>query len=326
MWDTDTFPSIWQQAIILPIPKPGKDHTDPQNYRPIALTSCLCKTMERMVNNRLVWYLETNKILTVYQSGFRKNRSTSDHVTRLEAYIREAFHGKKVVLGVFFDMEKAYDTCWKHGALMDLHQAGLRGHLPKFISNFLTERNFQVRCGSTLSGQFPQEVGFPQGSILSVTLFGMRINGIVKSINPAIQPFLFVDDLGICCQSVTVKQAENLIQLCINKIQEWCDQNGFKFSPTKSQCILFHRARSRTTEPSLKLNGTQIPIVAEVKFLGIIFDNNLSFIPHIKQLKSRCIKTLNLLKVVSNYEWGGDPKTLLTLYRDLIRSERRESR
>ena len=67
-----SFPSTWRKATVIPIPKPGKDPLNPNNYRPIALTSCLCKIMERMVNNRLVWYLEVNGILTKFQAGFRK--------------------------------------------------------------------------------------------------------------------------------------------------------------------------------------------------------------------------------------------------------------
>ena len=56
MWETGKFPESWKLATIIPIPKPGKDHTEPTNYRSIALTSCLCKTLERMINGRLVWY------------------------------------------------------------------------------------------------------------------------------------------------------------------------------------------------------------------------------------------------------------------------------
>ena len=73
-WKDSTFPKSWKEALLLPIPKPGKDHYNPLNYRPIALTSCICKTVERMVNERLVWYLEKNKILTKLQCGFRTNR------------------------------------------------------------------------------------------------------------------------------------------------------------------------------------------------------------------------------------------------------------
>ena len=52
-------PEDWHKAVIIPIPKPGKDKTEATNYRPIALTSCICKTMERMINDRLVWFLES---------------------------------------------------------------------------------------------------------------------------------------------------------------------------------------------------------------------------------------------------------------------------
>ena len=75
IWLTQDFPTSWKTAIIIPVPKPGKVLSDPGSYRPIALTSCLCKTMERMVNSRLTWYLERHKVITEHQSGFRRRRS-----------------------------------------------------------------------------------------------------------------------------------------------------------------------------------------------------------------------------------------------------------
>ena len=72
IWITGKFPKDWSKATIIPIPKPNKDHTEATNYRHIALTSCLCKTMERMINDRLVWFLESNQLITKYQAGFRK--------------------------------------------------------------------------------------------------------------------------------------------------------------------------------------------------------------------------------------------------------------
>ena len=67
-----SFPSTWRKATVILIPKPGKDPLNPNNYRPIALTICLCKIMKRMVKKRLVWYLKVNEILTKFQAGFRK--------------------------------------------------------------------------------------------------------------------------------------------------------------------------------------------------------------------------------------------------------------
>jgi len=98
-----------------------------------------------MVNNRLVWYLERNKLITPMQSGFRKGRSTTDQLVCLETFVREAFIQKQHAAVIFFDLEKAYDTTWKYGILKDLHDAGLRGRLPLFLSGFLPDRKFQVR-------------------------------------------------------------------------------------------------------------------------------------------------------------------------------------
>ena len=101
IWLTGNFPPSWRQSHIVSIPKAGKDSSDPSNYRPIALTSCVCKVMERMVNNRLVWYLERNKVITPMQSGFRKGRSTTDQLVRLETFVREAFIQKQHAAVIF---------------------------------------------------------------------------------------------------------------------------------------------------------------------------------------------------------------------------------
>ena len=147
IWISGDFPSDWRKAIIIHIPKPGKDPTNPTNYRSIALTSCICKTMERMINRRHVWYLESNKLLTSVQCGFRPRRSTVDHLVRFETFFREAFIHKQHLVSVFFDLEKVYDTTWKYMIMKDLHGFGLRGRLPKFISIFLHDRSFKVRVG-----------------------------------------------------------------------------------------------------------------------------------------------------------------------------------
>ncbi len=106
IWENDTFPKYWTEAITIPIPKPNKDPVNPTNYRPIALTSCVCKTMERMINKRLVWYLETNNLISSYQTGFRKNRSTNDQLVRLETFVRNGFIRKQHVVAIFLTWKK----------------------------------------------------------------------------------------------------------------------------------------------------------------------------------------------------------------------------
>ena len=321
VWVSGTFPPSWKQATIIPIPKPGKDSTDPSNYRPIALTSCLCKTLERMINTRFIWFLESNGLITNFQCGFRSKRSTVDHLVRLETFVREAFIKKEHLTAVFFDLEKAYDTTWKYGIMRDLNDFGLKGRLPHFIDNFLSNRNFKVRVGTTLSDLQGQEEGVPQGSILSVTLFSIKINNIVKTLNPGVDCSLYVDDFLICYRSKHIHTIERQLQQCLNKIQKWALENGFKFSKTKTQCMHFCQLRRLHNNPVLKLDGVEIPVVDQYKFLGVIFDRKLSFIPHIKYLKAKCHKALQLLRVVAHTDWRADKSTLLKLYRSLVRSK-----
>jgi ribonuclease HI len=320
-WENDTFPEIWRHATIVPIPKPGKDDTDPSSYRPIALTSCICKVMERMINNRLMWYLETNGLISPAQSGFRKQRSCMDHVVRLETFIREGFAQKQHVVAIFFDLEKAYDTTWKYGILKDLKDIGLEGHLPRFIQNFLQDRTFRVQVGKTLSDLFEQEAGVPQGSILSTTLFNLKINNIAKLCSQSAECFLYVDDFVICYRASSMHTIERQLQLILNKLQDWVDKNGFKFSTSKTTCIHFCEKRKLHEDPFLTLNGSRIPISTETKFLGIIFDKKLNFTAHIRYLRDKCFKALNLLKVIGSTKWGADQDTLLKLYRAFVRSK-----
>ena len=150
IWISVDFPQQWRAATVIPIPKPNKDHTDPLSYRPIALTSCLCKVLERMINTHFIWYLEKYRILDRSQCGFRKHRSTTDHLVSLERYLRDAFAQRQQAVGLFFDLEKAYETTWQYGIIRYLHKIGLRGRLPVFVSEYLRDRRIRVRIGTTL--------------------------------------------------------------------------------------------------------------------------------------------------------------------------------
>ncbi len=196
---------------------------------------------------------------------------------------------------------------------------GFRGRMPQFINSFLQSREFKVRVGSTLSDSVDQEMGVPQGAILSVTLFSIKINSLASVLNDHIDGSLFVDDFSISCRSCNMATIERQLQLCLNKISKWALENGFRFSKSKTNAIHFCNKRKLHNDPELLLDKQPINVDKEATFLGILFDSKLNFLSHLKNLKTKCLKALNIIKCVSGTKWGGDQKTLLNLYRALVR-------
>ena len=321
LWSSDSFPDSWNTSIIIPILKPNKDPTHPSSYRPIALTSCFCKIFERLVNHRLYWFLESNNILDRAQCGFRQHRNCLDHVAKLDTFVRNSFIRNHHAIAIFFDIEKAFDTAWRHGILLDLFNSGLRGHLPMFIRSFLNVRNFKVRIAHTLSNNFIQQCGVPQGSILSPLLFALKINGIIKSLTPNISASLFVDDLAIYASSPDLDSLVLSLQSNINNLSFWCNHNGFRFSNNKTVFVHFHNFNSIFPNPKLFIKNFRIPKVDHARFLGITIDSKLSYVNHIYNIKSSCTNTLNILKILSHRNWGTNRLTLLTIFRALTRSK-----
>ena len=320
LYEKCLFPDDWGTVTIIPIERPEKIGTEPLESRPISLTSCLCKLMERMANPRLMWILEKLGVIDPNQSGFRKNRSTIDCLTKFQNDIREAIGRKEHAIAIFFDLTKAYDMAWRHGILMELHRVGLRGNLPKFVANFLSNRKINVRVGSTLSETFTLAEGTPQGSVISCTLFMLAINHISKNLPPDVRASVYVDDFAIYSYGRNINSVERRLQLAINNLQIWSEKTGFIFSTTKT--VTMHICRKRgcvKTTGSLSLNGTQIPPVTTHTFLGLIIDQRLSWGAHIKHLKKTCYKTLDLLKFLSGKSWGSDTKMLLRLVIALLK-------
>jgi len=320
IWRTGDFPSSWRVAVVLPIPKPGKDHLQATNYRPISLTSCICKVIEKMVNVRLMWYLESQNFLTPVQYGFRKVRSVSDALLSLESSICEAFANNHHQVTVFFDLEKAYDTAWCHGILISLFEFGLRGRLPVFIQGFLSHRLLRVRVGSILSKVCPLEDGVPQGSILSVTLFAVAVNGVVGVLPDGVHSSLYVDDLSISFSAARMSLIERKLQLAINRVVNWATTRGFRFSTSKTVAMHFCRIRGVHPDPDLYLANRRLSCVETTRYLGLVFDSRLTWVPHFRYVKAACQKALSL-RVLAHTSWGADRDTLLLLYRTFILSK-----
>ena len=163
-----------------------------------------------------------------------------DHLTRLDKYIKQGFAKSELTVGIFIDLKKSYDTTWRYGILKDMHDMGLRSKLPQYVEQFLINRSFQVSINNELSLTYTQQAGVPQGSILNVTLFAIKINAIAETIPPHIHSFLFVDDLQIVLSGHNINHVLANLQPVIHALVVWTYKNGFAFSTDKTCCVTFH--------------------------------------------------------------------------------------
>ena len=319
IWRSGEYSSCWKRAIVVPILKRNKDPSSPKSFRPISLTSCLGKILDKLINMRLYRLLEQNDLIPKEQSGFRKGRSSIDNLLLLENDIRRATFNKQFLTAVFLDIEKAYDSCWSGTILRELCRFNLRGRLPNIIKSFLSNRSFQVSLDEVISEARETELGIPQGSSLSVTLFSIAINTIKPHIPKPVKFLIYVDDIVIYHVSSHIRTSERILQNILNNIREWSNKTNFRISAEKSYVMKFTSNFHNQENPRMNILNSQIPVVTEGKFLGMILDKSLKWGPHIKDLKTRIDRATKLIQMVSNTKWGADTNTCLLLYKACIR-------
>lgn len=318
IWEQQILPTSWKHSVIIPILKPGKDPSLPASYRPIALTSCLCKLMEKMINFRLLWFLESNDLLTPVQSGFRRKRSTMDQIVRLENSIQRAFLNKEYVLSVHLDFEKAYDMLWTNGLLFKLHSLGVRGRMFGWIRSFLQDRTIQVRLHQTFSKTLSISKGTPQGSVLSPTLFNIMVNDLHTSISKVCLG-QFADDGSLWKGNRCLKFLKSCMEYDLKSVSVWCSKWGFRLSTSKTVAIIFTRRRI-PKDFKIFMNDVSIKILPSAKVLGCTFDRKLNWNEHVDILVLKCTKVINLLRCLTGTDWGAHTPQLLQIYKALIRS------
>ena len=139
--------------------------------------------------------------------------------------------------------------------------------------------------------------------------------------SPDVLLSLFADDSAIYTSGRGIKRMIKTIQKTLNKIERWCQTWGFKLSAAKTTCVVFSkRKKFNSCQPKLTVNKQEIVVKTEARFLGLHFDSKLTWKNHIEYITTKCNKRLNLLRNLRGTSWGATMKTLLTVYKDLIRS------
>ena len=225
------------------------------------------KLFERVIEQRLRSYLEDIGFINKYQSGFRQNKSTDDHLFRLSQSVMESFNRGEHVVAAFLDVEKACDNVWHNGLGYKIFMLDLPTKMTRWLSDFLVGRVIQVNANGFLSDQISPIAGVPQGSVLSPLLFLIYVNDLPKPHhhrqNSKSQ---FADDTALWAASKNVQFAAKLLQKDRRKLAKWCAKWRIKLNPEKIKVIIFSRSYlAGKAEPTLKLYGERL-IYPQVKF------------------------------------------------------------
>ena len=316
-WEEGRVPQMWKEAIMIPIHKKGKDKTKSSSYRPISLTSCVVKTMERIVNRRLMFHLETGKNISEEQAGFRQFRSTEDQVTYLSQEIEDAFQEKKVLFATWIDLQKAFDKVWTDGLLVKAQRCGVGGRMYKWITSFLHNRKARVTVDGKLSRKFLLQHGVPQGGVISPTLFLIFIDDLIKKLPKGIKAALYADDLVMWCAEEYATTATYRMQEAVNVLAAWAKRWNVSINKDKSSTTLFTLTKQQAGK--IKLGDYPLKEDDEPTYLGVTFDKRQTWKPHLQEAETRARRKLALMRKLAGSTWGADERTLRTVYEGAVR-------
>ena len=302
-------PSEWKMANVTPIYK-KEDKSQPNNYRPISLTSVVCKIMETIIRDKVVNYLEENKLIKDSQHGFRNKRSCLTNLLDFFNDIYSMYDDSRSVDVIYLDFQKAFDKVPHKRLLSKIHAHGVRGNIHRWLKDWLSGRKQRVVINGSSSSWCNVNSGVPQGSVLGPILFLIYVNDIDDGLTSIISKF--ADDTKIASR-VTTSDDQEKVQSDLDRLANWAQKWQMNFNTDK--CKVLHIGNNND-HANYSLNGVQLSKVDQEKDLGVIISSDLKPQKHCKEV----IKTANKLMgfIGRTFEYKSE-KVIRTLYNSLVR-------
>lgn len=305
-------PDDWKIGRIIPIYKKGPKKIA-ENYRPISLTSILCKILEKCVRSHLMKHLVDNTLLSPKQFGFISGRSTTTQLLYFIDKCIDSISAGNVVDTIYFDFAKAFDSVPHRRLLHKLKSFGVCGNIYKWIEGFLLNRKQYVSVDGVSSDVADVLSGVPQGTVLGPILFVIYINDLLDGIKS--DGVLYADDTKIF-NTITSKNDAVDLQSDITKLEKWADEWMMKFHPGKCHVLTLGKFEDIKHAHQYKVTNHDIEHVDVEKDLGIIIDEEMTFEEHI------CTKVRIANALVGNIRRAFtflDGQVLKKLYTSLVR-------
>lgn len=316
---TGIVPETWKSQIIIPILKSGKNPSDANSYRPIALSSVLAKIMEHLVKNRLEWILENKNLISKSQFGFRKGMGTMDSLSILTSDIRLAFSRGEQVVGAFLDITAAYDNVDLPLLRHKMLNLSIPVRIVNIVCNMFMGRSIIIRCNGTLCPPNRVWKGLPQGSVLSPLLYSLYTSDLDTSVNCFCKILQYADDIALYASSKVVTDSVHSINSALYYLNLWLSEHGLSLSADKSSVVIFTRKRY-VPDLDISIDGQPVLIKDHVKFLGVLLDSKMSGIHHLNYVCQKAEKNINVMRALSGVKWGSHPYSQKLLYNALVRS------
>lgn len=302
-------PMDWKLANVTPLFKKGSK-SEPGNYRPVSLTSVICKIFETIVKNHITSFLEAGNLLSGNQYGFRKGRSCTTNLLQFYDKVTYELDNKNCVDIVYIDFQKAFDKVPHEALLFKLERLGISGKILNWIRDWLIGRSQRVQIKGKYSQWADVSSGVPQGSVLGPLLFIIYINDISLDIRGSIS--IFADDLKIMWKVNSEEQIQQL-QEDLSKISDWAVKWGMSFNISKCQVLHLGNNNSRAT---YTLQGDNLLVADTVRDLGVLVNEDFKMG---QQCTSASNKANRLLGYIKKSVSSRSRDIILPLYKGLVR-------
>ncbi len=315
---TGQVPDLWKLGNIVAIFKKG-DKKEPGNYRPVSLTSVICKLMEKLVRNQIVDHMKENKLFSKKQFGFIAGRSTTLQLLKVMDEWTEILDAGGTLDAVYMDFMKAFDKVPHRRLIQKMKSYGISERITNWVRDFLSNRKQRVTVNGHTSSCHNVTSGIPQGSVLGPILFVLYINDMPSCVEAA--AYLFADDTKIY-KEIRGHNDRACMQKDLDSLQQWSDKWLLKFHPNKCKAMSVSNKRNPDNingEYHLyDNNGKEVKLEQSKgeKDIGVLVDDQLSFSKHIQQQINKANGIMGLIRRTYTYL---DEKSFKYLFLALVR-------